>query len=75
MVHARPLCLVARTDQLIGEVERVHKCFVCWVVPAAREQTVTGEVDVLVVDDDSGTETGHDPLTKKPHQSRGTVGN
>ena len=60
MVHARPLCLVARADQLIGEVERVHKCFVCWVVPAAREQTVTGEVDVLVVDDDDRPKTGRE---------------
>jgi hypothetical protein len=66
----------ARLRVLIAEMQWVHQGLVAWKVPTHREQLMRGEVHVLVVHDEDGPKVrqGGELPTKKPHQSRGTVG-
>jgi hypothetical protein len=53
------LCLVAHVDELVGEVQRMYERFVWRERLTGRKQAVTGQMDVLVVNDDGSAKNWH----------------
>jgi len=58
--HPVPLTGVAHLEELLGEEKRINQRLVLGRVPGRLESSMSGEVNVLVVDHDRGAEIRHD---------------